>query len=335
MLFFRLNINKLIWERVRLNKALGGYFELELPATTGMYYPQALKYQSARSAFYALLLHCKPKRVWMPYYICDSMLTPLEKAGIEIAFYSLNSNFTIADDIELKSSDKLLYVNYFGLCSAFQNELLKRYDPQQIIFDHSQAFFCQPKECLATLYSARKFFGVPDGGFLITNLELQEPTVIDEDSIDRSKHLLQRLAGEPEDGYVAYQQAEESLQQIEPKRMSLLTERILASIDYQTIKNKREFNFRELHSTLGEKNEIDLIFDNIEGPMIYPYFQVTGAAELKAKLISERCFVATYWPECRARLTGYDLEKSFVENLVPFPCDQRIESYESYLSSMD
>lgn len=308
------------------NKALGGYFELELPTAGAMYYPNALKFQSARSAFYALLLHCKPERVWMPYYICDTMLSPLEKAGIEIAFYSLNSDFTIADDIELKVSDKLLYVNYFGLCTTFQNELLKRYDPQQIIFDHSQAFFCQPKKCLATLYSPRKFFGVPDGGFLITNLEMQEPTVIDEDSINRSKHLLQRLAGEPEDGYAAYQQAEESLKEIEPKRMSLLTERILASIDYQAIKNKREVNFRELHSIFEEKNEIDLILDNIEGPMIYPYFQAAGAAELKAKLISGRCFIATYWPECRARLDGYYIEKSFVENLVPLPCDQRITS---------
>lgn len=308
------------------SKSVGGYFELELSSGNGTYYPEALKYQSARSAFYALLLYCKPKRVWMPYYICDTMLAPLEKSGIEIVFYSLNSDFTIADDIELKLDDKLLYVNYFGLCSAFQDELLKRYDSKQIIFDHSQAFFCRPKECLATIYSPRKFFGVPDGGYLITSLEMQEPTTIDDDSINRSKHLFLRLSGEPEDGYVEYQKAEESLKLIEPKRMSLLTERLLASIDFQAVKYKREANFRELHSTLGEKNVIDLMFENIEGPMIYPYLQATGATELKAKLISERCFIATYWPECRERLDGYDVEKNFVENLIPLPCDQRIKN---------
>ena len=50
-------------------KAIGGYFELELPRGQDDYYPQALKYQSARAAFYALLLFAKPQRVWMPYYI--------------------------------------------------------------------------------------------------------------------------------------------------------------------------------------------------------------------------------------------------------------------------
>lgn len=316
------------------NKALGGYFELEIPAGGGMYYPDALKYQSARSAFYALLLYCKPKRVWMPYYICDTMLAPLEKAGIEVAFYSLHSDFTIADDIELKFSDKLLYVNYFGLCSAFQDELIKRYDPQQIIFDHSQAFFCKPKACLATIYSPRKFFGVPDGGFLITSLEMQEPAIIDEDSINRSNHLLQRLAGEPEDGYAAYQQAEESLKLIEPRRMSLLTQRLLASVDYHAVKNKREFNFMELHSVLGGRNVIDLELDHVEGPMVYPYIQDVMAAELKVKLISQRCFIATYWPECKGRLVGFEIEKKIVENLISLPCDQRIMS-DNYMGLLD
>lgn len=316
------------------SNAVGGYFELELPVGCSSMYPEAFKYQSARSAFFALLLHCKPKRVWMPYYICDTMLAPLEQAKVEVYFYSLNRDFTIADSIELGSDDKLFYVNYFGLCSYYQDELLQRYNPDQIIFDHSQAFFCPPKACLGTVYSPRKFFGVPDGGLLVTKLSIVEPEVIDTASIHRSVHLLQRLAGQPEEGYEAYRHAEQSLKDIVPKRMSLLTERILASIDYQTVKRVREDNFRLLHQQLAGKNTLDLVVENLSGPMLYPYIPQRNAKTLKRNLIEQRCFVATYWPECLTRLNGFDNEKYWVDNLIALPCDQRVKTngYESLLN---
>lgn len=311
------------------SKAIGGYFELELPRGRGQYYPEALKYQSARSAFYALLLHYKPSKVWMPYFICDSMLAPLEAAGVEFSFYSINSDFSIKDTLELSDKELLLYVNYFGLCGKAEDELIRRFDPKKLIFDHSQAFFAPPKDCLATIYSPRKFFGVPDGGLLITSLDMQEPECIDRDSIHRAKHLLLRLAGEPEDGYVAYQQAEESLKSIEPKRMSLLTERILTSIDYEEVKTAREENFKALHTILAEKNTIALMFDHVEGPMVYPFMPVSGAARLKANLIKRRCFVATYWPDCEGRVVNSLFESKLLSNLVALPIDQRY-SRENY-----
>ncbi len=316
------------------SSAIGGYLELELAVGRGSFYPEALKYQSARMAFYALLSYCKPKRVWMPYYICDTMLASLELAGVEVSFYSLNRDFTIARNIKLGPNDKLLYVNYFGLCSHYQDELLQVYNPDQIIFDHSQAFFCSPKACLATLYSPRKFFGVPDGGLLATELSMVEPEAIDNTSIHRSVHLLQRLAGEPEDGYEAYQQAEQSLKDIEPKRMSLLTERILASIDYPSVKRRREDNFIELHQQLADKNTLELEINNLSGPMLYPYIPREKAKKLKHDLIQQRCFVATYWPECLARLDGFENEKYWVDNLVALSCDQRIKasSYKGLLN---
>ena len=42
--------------------AIGGYFELELPPPRGERYPDALRYQSARAAFLALLLAGRPGR---------------------------------------------------------------------------------------------------------------------------------------------------------------------------------------------------------------------------------------------------------------------------------
>jgi len=305
------------------SKAIGGYFELELPTGNNSYYPNALKYNSARSAFYALLLHCKPKRIWIPYYICDSMLLFLKETNIQPLFYSINLDFSIKEKIDIKNSDLLLYINYFGLCSDVQNNLLKTFNQKQIIFDHSQAFFIPPKDCLATLYSPRKFFGIPDGGLLITSLPIKEPSIVDNNSINRSIHLLKRLSGEPEDGYTHYHHSEESLNDITPRKMSLLTERLLSSIDYKKIKARRESNFQYLHSQLDTINLIKMPSELIIGPMLYPFLYSRNTNKLKNELLKERFFSATYWPECERRVHKNSTEYKMIKNMLPLPCDQR------------
>lgn len=307
------------------SKAIGGYFELELPSGKGHYYPDALKYQSARSAFYALLLYCQPRKVWMPYYICDSMLAPLKDAGIEVCFYSINSDFTIKDKIELKDNELLLYVNYFGICSKVEDQILREFDPKKVVFDHSQAFFTSPRDCLATIYSPRKFFGVPDGGYLVTNLPMYEPVATDHDSVKRSMHLMKRLAGEPEDGYLDYQIAENTLNLLVPKRMSHLTDRLLSSIDYPRVKDKREANFITLHEALKDKNNLEMRLEGIPGPMVYPML-TAGGGDVRSNLLKKRFFVATYWPECKGRAGVGSVELFLASNIVPLPCDQRYGS---------
>lgn len=304
-----------------LNKAIGGYFGLDIPKGGGFPYNDAYKYQSARAAFYALLLAVKPERVWMPRYICDSMLAPLYKANVEICFYGINKDFSIKENVVLKSKDLLLYVNYFGVCEKVQDELLLKYNSEQLVFDHSQAFFTPPKKCLATIYSPRKFFGVPDGGLLFTEVKIQLPKNQDEASYNRSLHLLKRFADSPESGYSDFQIAEESLKQFEPLRMSKLTEKLLSGIDYKKVKEIRNRNFLHLHNQLKDRNKIVIDSDSIDGPMVYPFLQ--SDKDLKTHLITNRIFVSTYWPECLGRVGINKDENELIQSLLPLPCDQR------------
>lgn len=304
-----------------MKDAIGGYFGLEISKGDGSPYDDAYKYQSARAAFYALLLEVKPNRVWIPRYICNSMLAPLYKAGVEVCFYGIKQDFSIADDIVLKKDDLLLYVNYFGICEQNQQNLLENYNSEQIIFDHSQAFFTSPKKCLATIYSPRKFFGVPDGGLLITDVNMPIPEKQDEASYDRSLHLLKRFADSPEAGYQNFQRSESSLESFEPLRMSKLTERLLGGIDYQKVKKIRNSNFLYLHDQLKDRNNIVIDGDRIDGPMVYPFLQ--SDKDLKTHLITNRIFVSTYWPECLGRLGIIKDEEELIQTLLPLPCDQR------------
>lgn len=304
-----------------MKAAIGGYFELELPRAQPFIYQGALKYQSARAAFLALLRVSKPKRVWMPYYICDAMLAPVRASGAETCFYSLDKHLGIADDITLNSADIFLYVNYFGICLEQVDKVLKQFDPSQVVLDFSQAFFAEPQKCLATIYSPRKFFGVPDGGLLFTQLAIDLPEAVDVDSGKRMHHLVARLGGSAELGYADYQSAEASLNESEPKTMSQLTERIFGAIDFEAARTQRNMNFRTLHENLGGKNVLKAGLEDADGAMCYPYF--VDSHSLRTTLLAERIFVPTYWPDILTKLDIPAFEVELVKKIHSLPCDQR------------
>lgn len=306
--------------------AIGGYFSLEQPQPKEHYHPELLHFQSARAAFYALLQAGSPRKVWMPYYICDSMLSPLCEIGVPVSFYSLNSDFSIKDEIELLDGEWIFYVNYFGICGAEQNRLLSKYPKGQLLFDHSQAFFQKPLDCLATIYSPRKFFGVPDGGILSTQLKIRNDFVQDESSYDRTTHLLKRACFTPEKGYADYQMAESSLHSCQPKGMSTFTDNLLKTIDYAAVKNQRNSNFRYLHEALASVNKIQIDSMYVDGPMVYPF--LTDNVSLKSELIQRRIFIPTYWPEVGQRGDSGVFERKLLGNLNALPCDQRYSENE-------
>lgn len=302
------------------NRAIGGYFELELPTEGVLPFGVSKMFQSARSAFLALLRAGKPNKVWMPKYICNSMIAPLEAAGIECLWYDLDDRFVISSNISVGEDEWVLYVNYFGVCDRNVDELLQRIPPDRIVLDYSQSFFSPPrKEVLATIYSPRKFFGVPDGGILFSRVAVNVPETQDRGSIERAYYLMQRLGSSPESGYAAFQQAEETLSDIEPNRMSQLTKRILASVDFDMVRRKREENFQFLHKRLASVNRLHLDMPVGLAPMCYPL--ITCDAGLRANLISHRIFVATYWEDAVGRVRAKRAEA--IANLLPLPIDQR------------
>ena len=305
------------------NKSIGGYFELELPIERRQKYPQALQFQSARSAFFSLLQHMpNVKRVYAPAYICDSMLAPINASRKQLEHYEINEKLAIKEPIQLNTDDLLLYVNYFGVCDSNVDQVLQKYNPSQVVIDCSQAFYAGPYDCLATIYSPRKFFGVPDGGLLITKQCLSPPEEKDQGSISRMSHLIQRLAFSAEEGYSSYNVAEKSLDELKPKRMSDLTSLLLQSINYEDAENKRKSNFVALHMTLGRSNILSL--DHVKGaPMCYPYLLERDID--KAFLANHRIYIPTYWPDVNKRGRKDSFEINAANNLIALPCDQRYE----------
>ena len=304
-----------------LNKAIGGYFELELPPPSQTKYQDALKYQSARAAFLALLRQSpNVKRVFMPYYICDAMLALVKAAGKDICFYGLDERLAVNSQVTLGAGDLLLYVNYFGICTKQCEELLQRFDPAQIVLDCSQAFYARLQDCYATIYSPRKFFGIPDGGLLATASPISPPEFQDTGSKDRIWHLIKRLGGTAEDGYQDFKNAEDSLDDMEPRGMSNITQRLLQAVNFEAIRVARNQNFAYLRNFLDKTNALE-IPPGVDGPHCYPYLPARPVK--KENLIENRVFVATYWPDVLRRVDDSSFETKLVNQCIPIPCDQR------------
>jgi len=301
-------------------KSLGGYFELEL-SSGKEYHDGAVSFNNARNAFEYILLAKGYKKVYLPYYTCDVMLQPIIKQGLEYEFYHLDPYlYPEIDKGGIHEDAVLVYNNYFGLCDKNVRVVSERYG--NLMIDNAQAFYSQPLSEIDTIYSPRKFFGVPDGGYLYTGKK--PDTVIERDrSAERTGHLLKRIDSSAEEGYQTFINNEKSLSFSGIKAMSLLTQRLLQSINYQRCANIRRENFSFLHKELSALNHfpVDLAVNSV--PMIYPL--LTEWNGLRDFLIEHKIYVATYWKSVSRYVDPGSWESRLVNNLIPLPIDQRYD----------
>ena len=305
-------------------KEIGGYFELEL-ASKEECHTSAIKLNSGRNAFKYILKAQNIKKIYIPNFICNSIIDPLVELSISYEFYNIDSNFEIIQEIDLLKDERILYVNYFALKSQYVKRLADKYQ-NNLIIDNTQDFFEKPLKNIDTIYSPRKFFGVSDGGYLYVNHLLEELLTFDESYI-HSVQLLGRADKEASLFYNEYKKAEQRLINQPIKKMSNLTNKILSSIDYESIKQKRKENFEYLHNELKEINLLENI-DIKSTPFIYPF--ITNDLQLREKLIKNKIYIAKYWSEVLGRDSISNVEIDFVNKLIPLPIDQRYDFDDMY-----
>lgn len=298
--------------------AIGGYFDLELRSGEH-YHKEAIRLNTARNCLEYILMARHYKKIYIPFYTCEVILEPIKKLGISYEFYRINYDLEPETIPQVKEDEAFLYTNYFGLKQGCVEYLSEKYG-DHLIVDNSQAFYAKRIDGIDTFYSPRKFFGVPDGGYLYTDCKLDKEFLQDK-SYNRMRHLLIRAEENAEAGYSMFREADASLCNSPIKYMSVISDRLLRNIDYLYIKDIRRNNFKFLHDRLSEKNRLKFNFDNEAVPLVYPYLQEDG--DLKKFLISKRIFVATYWPNVLEWCSEQTVEYKITQKLAALPIDQR------------
>ena len=296
-------------------KEIGGYFELE-KYTGREYHENALALNTGRNCLRYVIRTKHIKKLALPLYNCDVVEETAREEGVQISYYDVEMNLKpLVSNID---DDTWLYIiNYFGQNTEFIKEITKH--KIHVIVDNAQAFFTDAIEGIDTLYTCRKYFGVPDGAYLYTNVSLQ---ILKEDhSCDRMKWINGRYEYTAANFFDDYKLSEDRLQFLPILRMSKLTHNLLRPINYNAIRRAREDNFNHLKTALDCKNQLKLITPI--GPYMYPLLLAPEKAEKLRHYLIENCiYSATLWPNLLNldhRGTAYRL----AQGIVTLPCDQR------------
>lgn len=300
-------------------KEIGGYFQLELPFIDNMPNKNGILLNSGRNALeYVLLSIGKIKKIHIPRYTCNVVMEPINKLNIEYSFYDINEELELSYTTPLSNGEYIIYTNYFGIKDTYVAKLHSIYG-NKLIVDNAQALFATPTP--KSIYSPRKFVGIPDGGIAFSDCDIAKEFP-DDISFERSTHLLIRHDIGASAGYKAFKENSHKLCDKDICHMSKLTRRLITSINFATIKEQRIKNFQHLHKRLKESNKLNIDdWGAFECPLVYPYY--TNDPSLKKKLIENKIFVATYWPNVMEWCQPDTIEYDLADKIIAIPIDQR------------
>lgn len=305
-------------------EAIGGYFELADYEDGGLFPHQGgMLLNTGRNVLeYIFRSIGDVKRIYLSYYTCEVVLEPVEKLHIPYTFYHINTRFEIADEINPQEGEFIIANNYYGIKDAYIEKLAARYG-DHLIVDCAQAFFAKPLPGIKSFYSMRKYVGVADGGVAyLGNLPDDRVKIKETDRSDEhDSHLIKRKQYGAEAGFADYQANEKKLDNQPIRWMSSKTKWILNHIDYNKVIDQRRENYKYLNQNLSTTNQLQLPLEGDSVPMVYPYLINDNA--LKRRLISEKIFVATYWPNVLEWCKPEDWEYQLAERTVFIPVDQR------------
>jgi hypothetical protein len=298
---------------------IGGFFELEPSGTAGQeYHRTATLLTSGRACLRAILRYIGPSLIYIPFYMCDSVLEPTRLTGTSLQYYAIDENMAPLRKFDLGEKEYVLYVNYFGLKTDVVN-LLHSVLGDKLILDNTQAFFERQMGGIPAFNSARKFFGVADGGYLYLSKfvagELSEIQNVDTD------HLHNRLAGKHGLAFTQYKEAEMHVS-ADLLRASAFSTGILRGINYAEAARRRRANFEFLHSRLAAFNRLEFELRDDMVPFCYPFMSIRPLD--RQVLIDKKIYFPVLWPEVIKRTDeGFEWERELAHNLFPLPIDQR------------
>lgn len=303
------------------SKEIGGYLEMERYSGS-LYHDDALALSSGRGCLEYLIEARSITEIWLPDYLCSSVESLCNALNIVVKRYEVG--FDMQPDWNTVSDDAgfLYLVDYFGVLSKLTIErALERFDGC-VIVDETENFFRKPHPHVDTLYSIRKYFGVPDGAFLYTDKKIARELPRDE-SRERMRHILGRFEKTASDFYGDAQNNNAFFADRSVRKMSDITENILRSLDYEAIAKCRETNYRYLEERLAPTNSLHV--DMPSGPFAYPYLTDNGL-ELKRRLAAHRIYVPTLWPNVLADASVGSAAHELAADILPLPVDQRYDT---------
>lgn len=304
-------------------KEYGGFLPLELnPGKEwfAAYQSCMMRFNTVKASLFYALKGMGVSKIYMPYYYCPTTIEAVKRSNIRVLFYHIDRELQ-PEGILDNADTAVLLVNYFGIMDKKVEALADTFRQSKVIIDNAQAFYCPPvmRKNVVNLYSAKKFFGIPDGSYVIgsgVTHEEQEETYAEE----YAQYLLTTYEKGTNAAYASKKRVDEMLAaNFGP--MTKLSLGLLQNVDYERVYKRRCDNYSLFAKAFAGRNHLQI--PKTCAAYHYPLLPGESGLQVKQKLIQDRIYVPTLWEGEDLLKEGNTFERDMSRNAVFLPMDQR------------
>lgn len=296
------------------SRVIGGEFELcSIPE--GRFHQRIHNnYACGRAALYKILqsINPAPVKVWLPDWLCESMIDAARKAGVNYDFYRLGPDYRL--DVQqfldnhnpVGGQEVILLVNYFGLTDVETtiSELKSQEVDAVIIEDDVQALFSfldnGEHSADYRFTSLRKTIASPDGGLVKTRKRISPPQKENSFAPLKLKGALTKGKADERTDDLEYlslfEQGEALIDDNYESGMSGEGWKIYTSTDFDFVAKRRranaQFLIKEL-SVCGIEPLMPIMPDDV--PLFVP-IKIGRRDEVRKALRQHNIFCPVHWP---------------------------------------
>lgn len=303
---------------------IGGYRELDLRTGFELYTAEhPARLNMGRSGIYHAARCLGVNRVLLPYYQCETVCDFLQRKGMEVLYYNIGEDM-LPVLAENPKDTAVVLVNYFGLikptllCQFVQTH-------RNVIIDNTQGLYQPNIPGAYSVYSPRKFVGVPDGCYVVGEAAERFLEEYGQDSsAPTANFLLARIESGGNANYGLYQANEARLTSSDILRMSGLSHALLDNVDYEAVAEKRQRNYDYASAVFAPVNCLPaslLQREPEQVPMVYPL--LVRQENLRHVLKANQIFVGQWWKYLLEDGGASPFEKDLSRYLLPIQIDQR------------
>lgn len=289
-----------------MNTGIGGLVYKEPPEKNNNWLLNHKTFVNARSAIKYLFDHLKPKKIWLPSYLCKTII----QGNHNFKFYDCD----IFDDpskyfhLANEEGNIFYYIEYFG----FRKNVNFKNKKCIVVQDCSQSIFLK-KNTYAdyAVYSFTKMLPVPDGGSIVGEINpvYDNPCSKILKPVDDLKKSIELRRKGDINWRTLYLKSKKN-KPIGTYQMSDYSRKIINKIDFESLSKKFRKNYSfissELPSLFGLENNV---------PLGFPVLAKNRDFLLKC-LIEKKVYPAIHW-----KLPNYFKKASCLEKkIITIPC---------------
>lgn len=316
---------------------------------SGMSFGPSIKlYSLCREALLALLqaIDAPRRSALLPAYTCSTVIDPFIQLGWDVSFYSIHEDLTLdLDSLLAKTRDRrptiAIFHPFYGMdYSAQELDAIKALcnagclaveDVTQNLFAplHEDVFACR-------VGSIRKWFPVPDGGFLDAPFPGPEP-IQEHESFYIPQLSAMRLRFkyfetcdfELKDLSIQLNKYAErhAHEAIALHSISKYTLNKLDKLDIDGCIEARVNNFSVLLEGLSDCKKVTLPIRDLRridgAPLYFPLFVNGDRASLQSRIAAKSIYAPVLWGPASKDVIVNDTVRLIYERILAIPCDQR------------